>query len=116
MLVLGIVLGFTSGVLLMRYLRPGPVTVLRRKARRDLATRLENGLPVHPENDYERHLYALSLRLKGKTKEEVTAALWSRPMPDIHQTKRVSYVNDVVSSVIVGFKVKLPTVAFLEVR
>lgn len=113
---LGLLLGFVAGRALTCYQRPDPVTMLRRKARQDIAVRLENGLPVHPDNDYERHLYALSLRRQGKTQQEVAAALVALGLSDVHPAKRASYVNDVVNSVIVGFNRKSPRPAFVEVK
>ena len=57
-----------------------------------------------PENDYQRHLYALFLKTAGKTKAQIFAAL--EPLcTDIKgpATKRSKYIDEVLHSEIVGF-------------
>lgn len=53
-------------------------------------------------NDYQRHLYALFLRLAGFSVGGVHAALLSF-VEDVSESKRASYVDEVLHSVIVGF-------------
>ncbi len=55
------------------------------------------------ENDYQRHLYALFLKISGKNEAEIWAAL---PLcTDIKgpQTVRSTYIDTVIHSEIVGF-------------
>ena len=56
-----------------------------------------------PENDYQRHLYALFLKTAGKTAAEIFAAL--EPLcTDIKgpATSRSRYIDEVIHSEIVG--------------
>ena len=74
------------------------------KVEADMSVRLTaEGKPVNPGNDYELHLYARSLRLAGKDRQEVRQALFDTRLPGIPLNKRASYVADILQSVIVGF-------------
>jgi hypothetical protein len=53
-------------------------------------------------NDYQLHLYALHLRLSGKTEQEITDALMGMPL-QVSDHKKARYVDDIVHSLIVGF-------------
>ena len=57
-----------------------------------------------PENDYQRHLYALFLKIAGKTRSEIFVAL--EPLcTDIlgPPTTKSKYIDTVIHSEIVGF-------------
>ena len=56
----------------------------------------------NPRNDYQRHLYALFLKIAGFTYGEVWEAL--EPMlADVSPERKDSYLSDLLHSEIVGF-------------
>ena len=56
----------------------------------------------NPLNDYQRHLYALFLRLAGIDEAKVWAKIYSLAT-DVELRSRQRYVNEVIHSAIVGF-------------
>ena len=104
-LVLTFIAGFGCGSFIYHVLMPSPVERIRRKARHDLKCRLVDGKPIDPLNDYERHLYALSLKRKGKSETEIAEALLGLGLTDIPATKRARYISDILRSVIVDFSI-----------
>ncbi len=85
-----------------------PVYTLSPEAEEKIKTDMEfrlgpNGIPVHKGNDYERHLFARYCRLKGMSRDEVRIALFGLGLDDISPSKRSAYVEDVLSSILVGF-------------
>ena len=56
----------------------------------------------NPLNDYQRHLYALFLRLSGVSFRAIAAKLWAIS-EDVEPGRRQIYVLDVLHSEIVGF-------------
>ena len=80
----------------------------------DTATRLNDvGLPLHPDNDYERHLYARKLRLEGYSRDEVRENIIALGLEDIPANKKYQYIEDLLDSVIVGLS-DLPLPIHLE--
>ena len=53
-------------------------------------------------NDYQRHLYALFLRLAGIPQKHVWVRLWNISV-DVSEQQRTQYIEDVLLSSIVGF-------------
>lgn len=53
-------------------------------------------------NDYQRHLYALFLRLAGIPQKAVWVRLWNISV-DVSDQQRALYVDDVLKSGLVGF-------------
>ena len=73
------------------------------KLAQDMVSRLTiEGMPRNLGNDYERHLFARRLALMGKGREEVANALWALGLADVPINRRANYVEDVLSSVLVG--------------
>ena len=62
-----------------------------------------DGKPIHKGNDYERHLYARKLREEGKSRVDVTLALYELGLDDISESQRGQYVQDILDSILVGF-------------
>ena len=56
----------------------------------------------NPLNDYQRHLYALFLRLAGIPGRDVWKQLWAISV-DVSESQRYRYIEDVMCSSIVGF-------------
>jgi len=56
-------------------------------------------------SDYQRHLYALFLRLSGISEAQVFAKVFVL-CKNVEDNKKESYVNDVIYSAIVGFRRK----------
>ena len=85
----------------------GPIAIddrLLSKLEADMSLRLTaGGLPKNSLNDYERHLYARRLRLEGLSYEQVRNALLDLGLTDVSIGQRLSYVEDVLHSIIVGF-------------
>jgi len=80
----------------------------------DTETRLDSeGKPLHPENDYERHLYSRCLRARGLSRESIEQELLRLGLNDVSINKRKRYINDILDSVLVGFG-DLP--AYREIR
>ena len=89
---------------------------LNEKTSRDMALRLDIfGLPLHPGNDYERHLFAHKLKLEGKDRDEVREALFALGLEDVAEDKRDKYVEDVLDSILVGFSDN-PLSIYMEVK
>ena len=77
------------------------------KAERDMRARLDPaGMPLHLNNDYERHLFARRLRLEGRSREEARQALIDLGLEDVMLDRRVQYVNDILDSILVGYSNK----------
>ena len=80
----------------------------RAKVTGDLLSHLRAGgrewdhVSFNPLNDYQRHLYALFLRIAGKDENEVARAIYDIAI-DVEPRKRIKYVSDVIHSAIVGF-------------
>lgn len=55
----------------------------------------------NPENDYQRHLYALFLRQAGYGEADLRLAL-SMLCWDVSPDRRDSYISDIIHSTIVG--------------
>ena len=53
-------------------------------------------------NDYQRHLYALFLRIHGLSEDQVFAKIFVLSR-DVSEGRRAKYVSDVLNSEIVGF-------------
>ena len=56
----------------------------------------------NPLNDYQRHLFALFLRIAGWNEAQVYARIYQLST-DVPRNKKESYVKDVIHSAIVGF-------------
>ena len=79
----------------------------RSKVTRDLVAHLtpEHGWDYskfNALNDYQRHLYALFLRLAGVPQKAVWVRLWNISV-DVSDQQRALYVDDVLKSGLVGF-------------
>lgn len=94
-----------GGFVVWVFIRPrAPAAENNSKITDDLKHRLgADGRPLHPGNDYERHLYALSLRLQGRSRKEVEKALFDLGLKDVSAPKRAEYVRLVLESQLVGF-------------
>jgi len=108
--ILGLVTGFLVAAAMIFLVHRGmignPVNRIRKKAIRDLKTRLSpEGMPLNYSNDYERHLYALSLKRMGKSRDEIKESLL-KLTADIPHTKRAKYVEDILNSLIVDYKLE----------
>lgn len=108
-----LLIGIGIGCFLMSLRNPDKQA--QTKLEYDLKHRLgPDGKPLNPQNDYERHLYARSLKLKGKSRAQVARALFDLGMDDIPALKRNRYIADILESALVGFGGNLP--AFEEVK
>ena len=67
-----------------------------------LGTRQWDHKRFNPLNDYQRHLYALFLRLAGFNEAQVFAQVYHLST-DVERQRRERYVNEVIHSAIVGF-------------
>lgn len=111
--IITLLIGIGIGCFLMSLRNPDRQA--KSKLEYDLKHRLgPDGKPIYPQNDYERHLYALSLRRQGKNRMEVAKALFDLGLDDIPALKRNRYIADILESAIVGFGGNLP--AFEEVK
>ena len=78
----------------------------RDKVRQDLLGHIDadnkwDASQFDPPNDYQRHLYALFLKLAGRTPAEILKAIHS-VAGDVAEHKREQYALDVLHSEIVG--------------
>ncbi len=102
--VISFVCGLGTGCFLMHLFAKHPEKEAQAKLDYDLRWRLGlDGKPLHPTNDYERHLYALSLKRLGKPRADIEKALYDLGLSDIPVRKRANYVRDILESTIVGF-------------
>ena len=86
------------------HMATNPQRQAQAKLKHDLKHRLGiDGKPLNPLNDYERHLYALSLKKQGKSRAEVAQALFDLGVNDVPAQKREKYIRMVLESTIVGF-------------
>ena len=92
------------------------LAALDEKAGLDMQLRLDiNGIPLHPGNDYERHLFARRLKLEGKSRDEVRQALIDLGLNDVSDNRRSKYLEDILNSVLVGFS-ETPLPVYMEVK
>ena len=56
------------------------------------------------DNDWDLHLYALVLRSQGVERLDVESKLLELPLIHVPQNKKERYINDVLDSIVVGYK------------
>jgi len=64
----------------------------------------KQGFQFQFDNDWDLHLYALVMNQQGKSKDEARNILLALPLTGIPSRKKVSYVEDVLNSIIVGYE------------
>ncbi len=102
---------------------PGPFDHISEKFRKKVAADFLDHLDgdkwdlpnFDPENDYQRHLYALFLKISGKTEAQIFVAL-EPLLTDIKgpPAKRIRYIGEVIHSEIVG--IPWPNGEVLKIR
>lgn len=101
------VISFLAGIgigCFVMLLATNPQRQAQAKLAYDLKHRLgKDGKPLNLLNDYERHLYALSLKKRGYPREKVAQALFDLGLDDVPAPRREKYVKMVLESMIVGF-------------
>jgi len=77
---------------------------LRKKVEADIEDRDRGeGYAFDLNNDWDLHLYIMLLRQTGKNKDQAREILSAMPLLGVPETKRKTYIEDVLNSCVVGY-------------